>query len=258
MTDHSNMKLGKLSPRIDSRTLRLAKYLKDLPPPPDSKDNTRGIADWGMMLNDDLGDCTIAACAHAVQVWTANSGTEVTIPDADVLKYYEDWDGYVPSDPNTDQGGVEIDVLNLWRKNGFSGHQLLAYVDPDPKDILHIKQSIVLFGGVYIGLALPLSAQKQEVWDVQKSNWLVRLFSSGSSSDENEPGSWGGHAVFVPAYNQTGPVCITWGQLKQMTWAFWLKYCDEAHTLLSQDLVRAGSIGFDADTLQADLRFVVG
>ncbi|MGH9731075.1 MAG: hypothetical protein ACRD4A_05190, partial [Candidatus Acidiferrales bacterium] len=47
------------------------------------------------------------------------------------------------------------------------------------------------------------------------------------------PGSWGGHSVWVPAYNAQGPVCVTWGALKQVTWAGWLRYCDEAHAIVS-------------------------
>lgn len=258
MADHSMMRLGKKSPRIDRRTLRLARYIKDLPPPPDSYDWTSrhasGWGGWGMMLNDQLGDCTIAACGHAIQVWTANLTGEITVPDSDILKAYEDWDGYNPSDPNSDQGGVEIDVLNDWRKNGLSGHSLLAYADPDPQDIIHVKQSVVLFGGVYIGLALPITAQNQDVWDVVRQGFLAKIKKFWDPYDPTEPNSWGGHAVFVPAYNPTGPICITWGALKQMTWAFWQKYCDESHTLLYSDW----KSNFSAVDMLADLQSIIG
>lgn len=107
------MKLGKKTRRYDRRTLRLARYLTPaLPPPPPSVANSQGITNWGMMLNDNLGDCTIAGVAHAVQVWTLSHGNEVTVPDPTVLQYYEQWDGYDPSNPASDQGGVELDVLN--------------------------------------------------------------------------------------------------------------------------------------------------
>jgi len=32
------------------------------------RDWTKGITEWGMMMNDTLGDCTIAGVGHAVQV----------------------------------------------------------------------------------------------------------------------------------------------------------------------------------------------
>jgi hypothetical protein len=196
-----------------------------------------------MMLNDTLGDCTIAGVGHAIQVWTLAKGNEVTVADSTVLQYYEQWDGYNPNNPSSDQGGVELDVLNDWRQQGSADHPLLAYADPDPQDSLHVQQAIWLFGGLYIGLQLPTSAQTQDVWDV-------------GSGPNGEPGSWGGHCVFVPDYDADTLTCITWGQLKKMTWGFWGTYCDEAHALLSTDW--KPQAGFDIAALQADLSTVTG
>lgn len=259
MIDHRFTKLGKKSARFDARTLKLERYLSMASAPPNSIDWTGGVTSWGMMLNDRLGDCTIAACGHAVQAWTKVAKTiELTLPDWVIEHYYEAWDGYNPADPSTDQGGYELDVLNYWRKYGFGyrsnkkGHDLLlAYADPTPGNQLHVKQSIALFGGVYIGLALPITAQNQMVWDVVNKNL------TGNSA----PGSWGGHAVWCPKYDATGVTCITWGGLQKMTWAFWNAYCDESHTLLSPDFMKATNVsasGFDLTTLKADLALIVG
>jgi hypothetical protein len=246
MADHSMMKLGRKAIKTDTRTLQLAKYLTpELPPPPPAADWSKGITSWGMMENDTLGDCTIAGCGHAVQVWTANTGSEATVPDSAILAAYEQWDGYDPSDPDTDAGGVELDVLNDWRKNGLDGHQLLAFADPKVSNLTEVQQAINLFGGVYIGLSLPVTAQKQDVWDVVPDD------GSGNS----QAGSWGGHCVYVCAYDADGFTCVTWGQLKKMTTAFWQAYCDEAHALLSPDWIAAQGApsGFDLQQLQADL-----
>ena len=259
--DHSKMRLGKHIPRLDSRTLRLAKYMKDLPPPPDAVDYTKGITSWGMMLNDELGDCTCAGIGHALQVVTLCNGAEVTLPDSDILKAYEDVGGYRPGDPSSDNGAVEIDVLNYCRTNGIGGRKILAYADPDPQNVTHCKQAVTLFGGLYIGLALPLTAQTQTLWDVAKTSIFGKIKRMFGASDPTQPNSWGGHAVFVPGYNHIGPVCITWGELKQMTWAFWFKYCDEAHAILFPEWIGANNLsasGFDLITLQSDLEAVVG
>ena len=248
MADHSNMKLGRKAIKTDSRTLALGNYLTSaLPPPPPAADWTKGNTSWGMMLNDNLGDCTIAGAAHAVQVWTANVGEIVTLPDDTVQSYYQQWDGYVPGETNTDNGGVELDVLNDWQKNGFAGHMLSAFADPKAANLDEIRQSILLFGGVYIGLALPLTAQTQDVWDV------VRL--GGAKA---KPGSWGGHCVFVPKYDEKTFTCITWGELKTMTVAFWNKYCDEAHTLFGLNWMtdKGSPGGFDQAQLQTDLKSI--
>jgi hypothetical protein len=259
MADHSKMKLGRKAIKTDSRTLAFGDYLTPgLPPPPPSADWTKGITSWGMMLNgpdpsepqfpEGLGDCTIAGAAHAVQVWTANTGAMVTVPDPTILNLYEQWDGYVLGNASTDNGGVELDVLNDWQKQGLAGNTLVAFADPKPAKLVEIHQSIALYGGVYIGLSLPLTAQTQDVWDV--------VPNGGAKA---KAGSWGGHCVFVPKYDQNGFTCITWGQLKTMTLAFWKKYCDEAHTLLGQAWLSAmgAPSGFDQAQLLSDLKSIV-
>ena len=191
-------------------------------------------------------DCTIAGVGHAIQVWTANTGSEVTVPDSTILSYYEQWDGYVNGDPSTDQGGVELDVLNDWRKDGFDGHKLLAYIDTKTRNLEEVRKSINLFGGVYIGIALPLSAQSQSVWE--------NIPDDGTGN--TEPGSWGGHCVYVPKYDETGFTCISWGELITMTDGFFKKYTDEAHCLLSPDFIAANGLdpqGFNLQQLEADL-----
>lgn len=251
MADHSKMRLGRKAVKTDSRTLALRDYLTPaLPPPPAARDWTKGVTAWGMMLNDTLGDCTIAGVAHAVQVWTANTASMDTVPDPTVLSYYEKWDGYNPAKPATDAGGIELDVLNDWQKsaNGFAGIKLKAFADPKVSDLVSVRQAIELFGGVYIGLNLPITAQTQDVWDV-----------AADGGANAKPGSWGGHCVFVPKYDQAGFTCITWGALKTMTLAFWEQYCDEAHALLAPAWlnVKTSPGGFDLAQLEADLKAIV-
>ncbi len=245
MVDHSNMKLGRRHAKTDSRTLRLAKYFKDgLPAAPPAKDWTKKVKNWGMMLNDVHACCTIAAAAHAVQVWSAHTQGEITIRDSMVMHYFEKWDGYDPSNPKTDAGGVELDVLKAWRKSVFDTHKLFAFASVSCTNLEEIRQAIHLFGGVYIGINLPITAKKQAIWDV--------VPHGGADA---RPGSWGGHAVFVPKYEGHGFTCVTWGELKPMTSIFWNKYVDEAHVLLGHDWIeQMGSpAGFDLQELKADV-----
>jgi hypothetical protein len=155
--------------------------------------------------------CTCAAVGHMIQAWTSQTTGQAIIPDADIVGLYERACGYDPSDPDSDQGGVEIDVLNYWRRNGVDGHGLDAFAAVSRRHHADVKDAVWLFGGAYIGVALPLSAQSQQVWDVPP----------GGAAGGGEPGSWGGHAVPVIAYDAGGLTCITWGALKRMTWAFW-------------------------------------
>ncbi|HXU64054.1 MAG TPA: hypothetical protein VN962_20285 [Polyangia bacterium] len=249
--DHSREKLGKKPARHDPRTLQMANYLA-LPAIPAAQDWTKKAAhNWGMMLNDELGDCTCAAIGHIVQAWTSNAGPkEITLPDDAILKAYEAVSGYKPGKPDTDQGAVELDVLKYWRKTGVGGQKIEAFVALEPKNHAHVQAAVDLFGGAYIGLALPVSAQRQQVWSVPP----------GGPTGQGAPGSWGGHAVVVEAYDAHGVTCITWGQKKRMTWSFWDTYCDEAYATLSELWAGKGpsTSGFDMAALKSDLKQVAG
>src|ERR1019366_7098208 len=187
----SGMKLGKLAARRDPRTLKMSRYLTPkLAPAPHEFSLTAKLSHLGMMVNDRLGDCTIATVGHMIQTWTANVGSQIIIPDADIVTMYEAACGYNPADPNTDQGGIELDVLNFWRKNPVDNNPLQAYAYLAPHQTEEIRQSIYYFGGAYLGIQLPLTAQNQQVWTVT------------SLTGDGAPGTWGGHAVPIVAYDQ--------------------------------------------------------
>jgi hypothetical protein len=251
MRDVTQLRLGRKAIKTDSRTLRLARYFTpELPAPPPHRNWTRGIKSWGMLGNDTLGDCTCAAVSHAVQVLTTNASTEAVVTEAETITAYENWCGYNPADPSTDQGGVCLDVLNDWRQQGFAGHALTAFASALPANTQHIQQAINLFGGVYIGLGLPISAQAQTG---NGGTWAV---VPQDAAGDSTAGSWGGHCVFVCSYDATGLLCITWGALQKMTWGFWNTYVDEAYALISPDWIASSGNapnGFDLAALESDL-----
>ena len=252
MADHRNMKLGKQAPSNDPRNLQFAKYLRtdQLPTPPATVDYGAAVdRPWGMMDNDTIGDCTCAAAGHLIMEWNANEQRTVTPTDKEIVHAYSKITGYVPGDPSTDHGAVETDVLNYWRKHGIGAHKIMAYVSVDPQNLEHVRAALDLFGGCYIGLQLPISAQQQDEWTVP----------AGGPTGDGKPGSWGGHAVPVVGYDSQGLTCITWGDRKVMTWQFWTTYCDEAYAVLSRDFLSAGGgdptapNGFDLPALEGDL-----
>lgn len=242
------MKLGKLQPRHDSRTLQFADYIStSLPQPADSLDGTYGVTDWGVMLNDQIGDCAVACPGHMVMPWTkASSGIVKKIPDEEILKAYSDISGYDPNTGRGDNGCVVLDVLNYWRNTGIGNDKLGAYAELEPNNHDHVKLSLSVFGGTYLGINLPRSAQSQVggVWTVSRWFWL------------NRPGSWGGHAVPVVSYDSRTLTVVTWGKLQKMTWQFFDKYTDEAYVCLSPDWLKPDGksvSGFDKETLLTDL-----
>jgi len=260
----TNLKLGKRQTRIDPRTLVGAKYLRALPPPPAAVDWSAAAGQLGMMGNDRLGDCTCAGLAHMIQVWTGNANPPAKVwTDDQVVAAYSQLCGYDPANPASDQGGVELDILNAWRTSGVNGDKIVAYVSLDPKNATELQQAIALFGGIYTGIALPTSAQQQTIWDT-------------TPSSPSDAGTWGGHCVPLVGYypatqgnwfhrmlgeqaTKGGAVCITWGATKKLTWDFIADYMDEAYAVLTQDWIEANGkspSGFDLATLQADLAAV--
>jgi hypothetical protein len=248
MIDPTKVKLGKLAVRRDPRTLMMAKYVTgQLPAPPASKDWAGKVGkSWGMMKNDAIGDCTCAAAGHLIMEWTANAGTMVKPSTRDIVQAYSAITGYDPRTGAHDNGAAELDVLNYWRRTGIADHRIAAFVSLEPTNHTHVMDAVSIFGGCYIGVLLPQTAQGQSVWSVPP----------GGTSGPGAPGSWGGHAVPVVAYDPRGLTVVTWGKLLRMTWAFWAAYCDEAYAILSTDFVSKGKApsGFDLKTLQADLK----
>ena len=221
-------------------------------PPPLSTYVTGMPARFGMMMNDRLSDCTIAAYYHARQVWTWNTRQghqELTEPDATVLKLYELSCGYDPNDPSTDQGGIMQQVLIYLVKNGAplgnnAVHKLTAFFEVDPRNLNDIKRVIYQCGVCYIGFNLPSNVMPDQgappaVWELQ-------------------PGSrdLGGHAVVLVGYDKNYATLISWGSLYRMSWEFFSNYTDEAYALCDSSWIAATGktpLGMSTSKLEAQM-----
>jgi hypothetical protein len=243
------MKFGKLPPKPNPKGLRLAKYLTaGLAAPPERVWREYKIqpGHWTMMGNDTIGDCTCAAIGHFVMLATAHTGELVTPSKEDVLAVYSAVTGYDPATGANDNGAVITAILEYWRTTGIAGHKILAWASINPANIIEVKQGIQLFGGVDIGVQLPVSAMQQ--------------FNSGIPWQIKTPdgGLDGGHSVPMFGYGGFGANCITWGQRQGMAWTWFTRYCDEAYVVITPDWFnKATSLtpsGFDLATLEADLK----
>jgi len=237
-------RLGKLAPKYDPRTLRLAKYIekRKLPKVPLthtlSKRTLANFPELGMMRNDELGDCTCAAIGHSWQSWSTYGKKPWCPSDANVVEVYNRVNGGV------DQGAAMLDVLNSVREVGMGGNKIYAFVAIDPLNHDQVRTAHFLFGGIYFGAGLPVSAQRQTVWDLVEGN--------GS-----EPYSWGGHAMSIIDYAKPTLTAVTWGDLQKLTWAWWDRYVDEAYVVLEEDYVgedNRSPQGFSLAKLAADLK----
>jgi hypothetical protein len=240
------LKFGKLPPKNSLKALHLSKYLTDLSVPAKVYWEYKVPDDlWGMFSNDTIGDCTCAAIAHMLMMFTAHTGKMVTPEVSDVIKAYSAVSGYDPTTGFNDNGAAIVDVLEYWQTIGIAGHKILGFAKIDNTNIQQMQKAIWLFGAADLGVNLPSAAEDQffadEAWDLTKKDGPIQ----------------GGHSVPVFGYGRLGQTCITWGKRQPMSWDWTRKYCDEAYTVITQDWINRATSkapsGFDLETLKSDL-----
>src|SRR6266478_3031580 len=161
--------------------------------------------------NDTLGDCTIAAVAHAVTTYRGLVGKEKIMSKQAEVKLY------MHLSAGLDSGLNELDVMNYWRQRTISGDKILAYASVDPKNHTHVQQAMAIFGGVYLGF--------------QVQQGCVKDFDAGKPWTAG-PLTNDGHAVFAVGYDQNFVTVLTWGSTQQGTWGWWDECVDEAYAIV--------------------------
>ena len=249
-------KYGRLPFDPERPHLILEKYLDPrnplsragLPPVPLSQDVDRAseVTDWPMYLNDQLGDCTIAGEGHLFGALSRYGlGTEALFSDATIQATYSRVGGYVPGEPDTDQGCMMIDVLADAKASGITDtaghvHKVAAYARlGNPADELLLGQVLDVFGSVYVGIRCQDSIQTEFA--------------------DNEPFTWtpgepvdGGHCIVLQRRRPIGASSaarsagvldyVTWGALASATTGFQAHAAEEAWAVVSQDWLKASGV----------------
>ncbi|QHC25924.1 hypothetical protein [Streptomyces sp. GS7] len=192
--------------------------------------------------NDQYGDCTMAAAAHAIQSWNAQTTEDLTVPtEQQVVQEYLQLSG------GQDTGLVESNVLKTWQNGGLWGNRVVAYAPVNVHDLNAIRQTIALFGAVYAGIQVPANAQQQfrdgKPWTLDPG-WQEQPIE-------------GGHAIPLLGYDADYLYAITWGAVQPIAWDWWSTYSDEAWAVLSEEYEEKGTVnGIDLATLKQDLQKV--
>lgn len=233
------MMLGRLPPKRSYKIPSLSKYTRAIALPQPPVVCTPPCVSFGMCLNDQIGDCTIAGVAHLIQLWNGN-----VLTDAQVLTAYEQIGGYDPAKPDSDQGCAETDVLTAWMTSGISNDTLAGYTSLNVTDLDEIRDAINWFGAVYIGLNLPQSAESNTtLWDVLPNDPIA-----------------GGHCVILVGYDDHF-YAVSWGMLIPCTVAFLGAYMEEAYAPLNKDYVANNGktpSGLDWSALETDMALLKG
>jgi hypothetical protein len=240
------LKLGK-TPARNLVSFKLSQFadFSQLPKPPKRFGHETPFAPkaWGMLGNDNYGDCVFAGAAHETMLWNKECGKDVVFNESAVLSDYSAVTGFDPNDPYTDQGTDMKQAASYRRKTGIVDangvrHKIAAYLSIDPGNIQEHYVALYLFGAVGIGILFPGSAMDQ--FNKGKTWSVVR-----GTPTPNE-----GHYIPLVA-KRYHLECVTWGQVQPMTLGFLSKYNDESVVYLSESMLtdRKSPEGFDYDTL---------
>jgi hypothetical protein len=232
-------KLGRLPATRPGALSDLSTYASGkLPTPPRTVEVPK--AAYPIDGNDQYGDCTMAGVAHLISGWDAELHENDPIPSEEaVITEYFDLTG------GEDTGLNEAEVLKTWMTHGLFGEKIAAYAPVNPKHLLELHQAVAFYGGCYLGIECPASAQEQ--------------FAAGEPWTYEGSEIEGGHCVVALGYGPNGGLhCATWGGIAVLEASFLAHYLDEAYVVLSHQLVEAkkDSLGIDLKTLEADLRKV--
>lgn len=248
------VKSGRLPYRHDSRTLDLADYLQheNLSKIPGAYNWGKNIdpSRWGVLGNLKINDCTCAAAGHLIMTWTANIGKFHKPTTKAIVKAYTDISGFNAITDGIGKPIEAIKVLKYWRKHGIDDHKIIAFAKLDFKNRQQLKHAIFLYGGCYVGINLPKSAEKQfnesKKWTVPRSG----------TEGLGKPGSWIGHAMLITGYSKYEVTAITWGKVVKLSLDFWETYVDESYAIFSEDFIRHNQTptNISVDVLRRDIK----
>ncbi len=251
--DFSKMKFGRLPVKQDERTFELSNYLKgeSFHPIPKRFNWGKKIKNdkWGVLGNLQTNLCTCAAAGHFIMVWTSNTGRLKRPKEESIMEAYCAVTNYNPETKENDEGVECIKVLKHWRKKEIAGHQIVAFAKLQEKNRQQLLQTIYFFGGCYVGLNLPKSAERQ--YNTTKKWTIPRR----RNKKEAEKGSWFGHAVLITGYKNEELRIISWGKEMIMTIDFWEAYCEESYAIFSESFIKDEKTptGIDVDLLKNDI-----
>lgn len=217
--------LGRKPAQFDPNVPKLMELNLDQTKVPASSTLYTKVKYWPMLMNDQIGDCTVAAVGHVIEYWnTVGRLSLPTMTDAEAETAYEILGHYIPGDQSTDNGCVELDVLNYFKNHGImaasQNYKLTKFLATPARSLSQIKASIFHLGNCYFGYNLPDNALQTTLWTVDPNAQIA-----------------GGHAINAVGYDDSKSLLyvVSWGTVVPVTYDFHQRYCEEAWSLYSTD-----------------------
>nr|WP_194300225.1 hypothetical protein [Acetobacter lovaniensis] len=210
-----------------------------------------------MLGNDQIGDCTSVGLANALRATAALGGFQIGVDDDSVIQFYAESTGYRPGCPETDQGGIEVEVLSFAAGVGYqleAGAYYPLWGTTDAQDRNALALIMASLGTVYLGVLLSQSDMNQ----IESTNGACVLEADNGAYGDTTPGSAGGHCLLGWSYSGLSDSdtvdLLTWGAIQKVTWGWLRSRIMEAHGLVWPQLTLANGLyptGPDIDALKA-------
>lgn len=230
------LKLGRLPGQIPVGLKDLAHYVGGSLPKPPAEIPVPAFASWGVLGNDEYGDCGVAGLQHGMQADATVAAEHESWPDAnEAVSYYLGYTG------GQDTGVVLSQYLAHVRANGYYGHTVSAYAPVEVRDVPMLQSAISLYDFAYTGIVVT-----QPMMDAFHAGQPWRL------ADLESP-VLGGHCVPLVGYDETGLSLVTWGKIQRVTYPAWYWMVQEAWVVIAGELGQGDGRGVNYDALTADL-----
>jgi hypothetical protein len=134
--------------------------------------------------------------------------------------------GFRKDDPDSDQGTVLLDLLKYWKSTGIpmtdkNGneviHKIRGWASLDLSSVAQMRYANFLFGGTYLGISCPQSAEEDT------SNWVYVPKSP----------TVGGHCIMGAGQGSAGGHIGSWGLWIPHTWEFMLHQLEEGYVVVT-------------------------
>ena len=207
----------------------------DLPKPPASMP-VPDVSTWGMLGNDQYGDCGVAGLEHLLEAAAADAGDKETFAsDQQAVAYYLKYTG------GQDSGVVLSAYLTYVRAHGYYGKTVKAFAPVSVHDVPTLQSAIYLYDAVYTGIAVT-----QAMMDAfgQGQPWTLAMA-------QGEP--IGGHCIPLVGYDGKTLTAVTWGGIQEIEYAAWHAMSSEAWAVIPGELAKGDGHGVNLAALEADL-----
>lgn len=194
------------------------------------------LADWGMLGNDQWGDCGVAGVEHVFMAVAESVGAAETFAtDKQTVSYYLEYTG------GQDAGVVLADFLGYVRKRGYYGHKLSAFAPVGVHDVPTLQFAVWAYDAVYCGITVTQQMQA----DFQAGQpWTMESLDSPVD---------GGHCVPIVGYDSQYLYIVTWGRVQKVAYSAWHHMSTEAWALIVGEHAKGDGHGLALAALQADL-----